>query len=374
MATRFHSIALGLASALALSCQATKDVTNSSSTPPPPSQPPPSGSVITSVVASDASQPAAPGGGAVTVTGTATFTGLTVLLWNGQQWLTVASGSGTAAVAVGNGAIATTLVPATAIAAGTYSRLRLTAQSATLDVAVGGLNFSARTQATAQSLTLDKPVAVAVNPDGSRTLSVQFQLIRTVTLSLDATGVPMVTLSGDFGSVAARAATAPAGVVGSDVSQPVTTPAGMTVSGTATFTGLTLALWDGQRWWPVTNGAGSAAFTLANGAALVTLVPVSALPAGVDTLVQLTATNAVIDITLSGGGQQFSAGLQSNGTVSIVKRVTVTVNPDGSRTLAIALALVRTVSLTVDRTTGAASVAVTGDLSPSPLSAPAVRH
>ena len=59
--------------------------------------------------------------------------------------------------------------------------------------------------------------------------------------------------------------------------------------------------------------------------------------------------------------RQFSAGLQSNGPVVITKSVTVTVNPDGSRTLAVQLEMVRSVALDVDPTSGAASVSVTGD-------------
>src|SRR2546429_8339279 len=119
----------------------------------------------------------------------------------------------------------------------------------------------------------------------------------------------------------------------------------MSVSGSATFTGLTVDLWDGQQWWAVANGSGTAAFALEDGTAAATLVPASELPAGDYTQIRLTATDAVIDLTLDDGSRQFSAGLQSNGPVVITKSVTVTVNPDGSRTLAVQLEMVRSVAL-----------------------------
>ncbi|PYO83392.1 MAG: hypothetical protein DMD65_06020 [Gemmatimonadetes bacterium] len=350
MATGCRSIALGLASMLAVSCQTTRDLTT------------PGSGMTARVVASDASRPVGPDGRPVSVTGTATFTGLTVELWDGQQWLTVANGSGNATLALGDGALQATLVPATEIPAGSYSEMRFTAASATLDVAVAGINFSARTQATEESLTLDKTVAVTVNPDGSRTFSVELQLIRTVSLSVDpVTGAPIVTLNGDFGPVTMPAASMRTSVIGSDRSQPVTSPAGMSVSGSATFTGLSVDLWDGQQWWAVANGSGTATFALEDGTAAATLVPASELPAGDYTQIRLTATNAVVDLTLDDGSRQFSAGLQSNGPVVITKSVTVTVNPDGSRTLAVQFEMVRSVALDVDPTSGAASVSVTGD-------------
>src|SRR5947199_110194 len=133
------------------------------------------------------------------------------------------------------------------------------------------------------------------------------------------------------------------------------------VTGSATFTGLSVDLWDGQQWWAVANGSGTATFALEDGTAAATLVPASELPAGDYTQIRLTATNAVVDLTLDDGSRQFSAGLQSNGPVVITKSVTVTVNPDGSRTLAVQFEMVRSVALDVDPTSGAASVSVTGD-------------
>src|SRR3989442_10462199 len=73
MATGCRSIALGLASMLAVSCQTTRDLTT------------PGSGMTARVVASDASRPVGPDGRPVSVTGTATFTGLTVELWDGQD-------------------------------------------------------------------------------------------------------------------------------------------------------------------------------------------------------------------------------------------------------------------------------------------------
>src|SRR5207247_9832775 len=122
---------------------------------------------------------------------------------------------------------------------------------------VAGINFSARTQATEESLTLDKTVAVTVNPDGSRTFSVELQLIRTVSLSVDpVTGAPIVTLNGDFGPVTMPAASMRTSVIGSDRSQPVTSPAGMSGSGSGTLTGLSVDRRGGQPTSAVPRGPG----------------------------------------------------------------------------------------------------------------------
>src|SRR5207245_9901054 len=104
------------------------------------------------------------------------------------------------------------------------------------------------------------------------------------------------------------------------------------------------------------KGSGTPTFALEDGTAAATLVPASELPAGDYTQIRLTATDAVIDLTLDDGSRQFSAGLQSNGPVVITKSVTVTVNPDGSRTLAVHLEMVGSVGFNFDRTTGSGDV------------------
>src|SRR3989442_8300562 len=132
-------MALGLASMLAVSCKTTSDLK------------PPGSGLTASVMESDASRTVGPDGRPVSVTGTATFTGLTVELWDGQQWLAVTNGSGTATLALGDGALPATLVPATEIPAGSYTEMRFTAPGAPLDLAVAGINFQALPQPHPQS-------------------------------------------------------------------------------------------------------------------------------------------------------------------------------------------------------------------------------
>jgi len=314
------------------------------------------------VVASDVSRPTTPTGTSVSVTGTVTFSGLTVELWDGQRWLSAVNGPGSATINLGDGSAQATLVPATEIPAGDYSKVRLSATDAAVDASVNGQGFSARLQGS-QPVTVEKTVTVMVNPDGSRTFSVQLEMVRTVTLELGPAGVPTVRVAGDLGTMTAAAATAPGSVVASDVSRPTTTPAGMSVSGNVTFTGLRVDLWNGQDWLPVVNGSGSASVTIGDGAASATLVPTSEIAAGTYSQVRLAATQAVIDLSLSSNGQQFSAQVAapSGQPVVIQKEVTVTVNPDGSRTFSVQLEMVRTVALQIDQTTGAAQLAVAGD-------------
>src|SRR2546425_624160 len=347
---------------LAVSCQTT-DLTNSA------------GSKITArVTATDVSQPTL-AGRPVSVSGTVTFNGLTVELWDGQRWLTVANGSGSAALNLGDGSVGATLVPATEIPAGDYSMVRVSATSAVIDVTVNGLATSAQLQTpSGQSLVIEKTVTVTVNPDGSRTLSVQLEMLRTITLVPDpATGATMLSATGDLGSLTAPAV-APARVVASDVSQPTTSPAGMTVSGTATFTGLTVELWNGQDWLAVTKGQGSAIVNIGDGAAAATLVPTSEIPAGLYSKARLTAADAVIDLSLTPDGRQVTAqvGMSTGQPLVIERDVTVTANPDGSRTLAIQLQMVRSVALQVDPISRSASVSMTGDL--GAVSAAATAH
>src|SRR2546428_13038453 len=110
---------------LVVSCQTTRALT------------PPGSGMTARVVASDASRPMGPDGRPVSVTGTATFTGLTVELWDGQQWRAVANGSGTATFALDDGTAAATLVPASELPAGGYNQNRLTAARAVIELALG---------------------------------------------------------------------------------------------------------------------------------------------------------------------------------------------------------------------------------------------
>src|SRR5207237_3437130 len=122
------------------------------------------------------------------VSGTVTFTGLSVELWNGQQWLSVAHGSGSATIDVGDGSAAATLVPVEAIPAGTYTKVRISATDAVaqLTADVNGREFRAQVRPPAEPFVIEKDVSVTVNADGSRTFAVQLEMVRTVTILADA--------------------------------------------------------------------------------------------------------------------------------------------------------------------------------------------
>jgi hypothetical protein len=315
------------------------------------------------VMASDASHPTGPASSSATVSGTVTFSGLTVELWNGQQWLAVTNGAGSATINVGDGSAAATLVPATEIPAGDYTKARISAANAAVDVTVNGQGFSARFNPSIGPFEIEKTVSVTANADGSRTFSVQFVMISSVSLGAGANG-PVVQFNGDLGGMSAPATTAPGSVVASDVSQP-TDPSGarVAVSGTVTFTGLSVELWDGQQWLSVAHGSGSATVNIGDGSAAATLVPVEAIPAGSYTKVRISATDAVAQLTADLNGQQFAAQVRPPSEPFVIEKdVSVTVNADGSRTFAVQLEMVRTVSVTADAITGAPQVNVTGDI------------
>ena len=316
------------------------------------------------VMASDVSRPSGPAASTASVSGTVTFSGLTVELWNGQQWLAVTNGAGTAALNVGDGSASATLVPASEIPAGDYTKARISATNAAIDLTVNGQGFSARLgNPTLGPLEIEKTVSVAANSDGSRTFSVQFEMIRSVSLGAGSNG-PVVQFDGDLGSMSAPAATAPGSVVASDVSQP-TDPSGAraNVSGTVTFTGLSVELWDGQQWLSVAHGAGSATVDIGDGSAAATLVPVEAIPAGTYTKVRISATDAVAQLTADVNGHQFAAQVRPPAEPFVIEKdVSVTVNADGSRTFAVQLELVRTVTIVADAVTGAPTLSVTGDI------------
>ena len=316
------------------------------------------------VMASDVSRPTGPGGSSATVSGTVTFSGLTVELWNGQQWLAVTNGSGTATLNVGDGSAAATLVPASEIPAGDYTKARISATNAAVDLTLNGQGFSARLgNPTLGPFVVEKTVSVTANADGSRTFSIQFEMIRSVSLASGTNG-PVVQFSGDLGAMSVPAATAPGSVVASDISQP-TDPSGAraNVSGTVTFTGLSVELWDGQQWLSVAHGSGSATIDIGNGSAAATLVPVEAIPAGNYTKVRIGATDAVAQLTAVINGQQVAAQLRPPAQPFVIeKAVSVTVNADGSRTFAVQLQMVRTVTITANAVTGAPTLSVTGDI------------
>ena len=162
------------------------------------------------VLASDVSRPTGPAASTATVSGTVTFSGLTVELWDGQQWLAVTNGAaGSATINVGDGTAAATLVPASQIPAGDYTKARISATNAAVDLTVNGQGFSARLgNPTLGPFQIEKTVSVTANADGSRTFSIQFEMIRSVSLAAGANG-PVVQFNGDLGGMSVPAATAP---------------------------------------------------------------------------------------------------------------------------------------------------------------------
>src|SRR3989441_10438863 len=80
------------------------------------------------VLASDVSRPTGPAASTATVSGTVTFSGLTVELWDGQQWLAVTNGAaGRATINVGDGAAAAAPGAASQISPGGYTQARIRA-------------------------------------------------------------------------------------------------------------------------------------------------------------------------------------------------------------------------------------------------------
>lgn len=321
--------------------------------------------MVAQVAATDVSRPSGPAGTTATVTGTVTFSGLRVDLWDGQQWLSVADGSGSATIQIGDGTAAATLVPASTIPAGNYSKARVSATNAAIDITVNGQGFSARVgNPNAGSFVIEKTVAVTANADGSRTFSIEFQLIRTVSLRSGTNGA-VIQVDGDLGAMSVPAATAPGNVLATDVSRP-TDPAGapINVTGTVTFTGLSVELWNGADWLRVADGAGSASVSIGDGAASATLVPATAIAAGEYMKVRISATDAVATLHAVIDGRDLAAEIRapSDRPLVIEKTVTVTVNADGSRTFAVQLDLVQTVRVAPDPLTGAPKLSVTGEL------------
>lgn len=100
-------------------------------------------------------------------------------------------------------------------------------------------------------------------------------------------------------------------------------------------------LWNGAAWVPATAGAtATATFGLGSGAAAVTLVPVSDIAAGTYSRIQLTIQDGQLDLALTVNGRQLATSVPvgAQGPLVIEKDVQVTVNPDGSRTIQVAIA------------------------------------
>jgi len=313
---------------------------------------PPGASMSASLVVADVSQPAG-----LSLSGTVEFSGLTVELWDGEEWYTLADAPTSATVELGEGAAEATLVPATEIPVGEYTQVRFTASEAEVNVSVqvNDHSFSAQIQPpTDQPIVVEKDVEVIVNDDGSRTLRIKLRTFRSAAVS----GGSLV-FDGDLWSGAASMAMS-ASLVASDAS----TIAGAEVSGTVTFDGLAIELWDGEQWLTVSDEPTTASVALGDGAAEATLMPASEIPAGDYEKVRLTATAAVIDLTVVMDGKEYSAQIPSPAGESVVieKELEVIVNEDGSRAFRVELVCLRSLDVAVDPDSGEILVTVSGDL------------
>ena len=114
----------------------------------------------------------------------------------------MANGSGSATVSIGDGSASATLVPATAIAAGDYTKVRISATDAvaSLTAVIDGREVAAEVRAPSdRPFVVEKTVSVTVNADGSRTLAVQLDLVHTVRVAPDpVTGAPKLDVTGEL--------------------------------------------------------------------------------------------------------------------------------------------------------------------------------
>ncbi len=372
---RFRSRAVLAVTSLALAVACDSPVT--SNAPPggsdrpggnPPGAPPPSGSTIQAkIVALDASQPSLPAG--ATLAGTATFTGLSVELWDGQAWLEVTDGSKTTAtIDLADAAAEATLVPTRDIPAGSYTKLRLSATDVVVDLSLmwNGQQLSAQMKPAGKGpFVLERNVDVVRNSDGTTTFRVALQMVRTLDIVRDpVTGAVSLSLSGDFGGGSVSASMA-ASVAALDTSQPTLPDGATSLTGTATFTGLSVELWDGESWLDVTDGSRtSATLDVVDGAAEATLVPIRDIPSGDYTKMRLTATDVVVDLTLVWNGKPLNMQMEPAGDDPFVleKEMEVVRNSDGTTTFRIELELVRQCTVDTDPASGEVSVSVSGDL------------
>ncbi len=313
-----------------------------------------------SVAAADVSGPAG-----VDVSGEVTFTNLRIELSDdgGTTWLKVAENQGTATVALGDGSVEATLVPVDQIPAGLYTMARLTATDVTVDLTamINNQQFAAQFKPpTTDPVEITKDVEAIVNDDGTTTFRFELEMVRTIELRQGTGGMELV-INGDMGSAAAPASMA-AAVAASDGSAPPSA----NVSGEVTFTGLTIELFDDatQTWLIVAQDEGSATVALADNTVDATLMAVDQIPAGMYSLARLTATDALIEVTVDSNGQQVHAQIRppSSDPVEITKDVEAIVNEDGTTTFRFELEMVRTIDVSHDPADGATIVTVEGDL------------
>lgn len=330
----------------------------------------PSSTVSATVVATDVSRPSTGSGSPAAVTGTVTLSDVSVELWNGDAWVSVGGATfADLSMPIGDVGAEATLVAGIDIAADTYTRARLTATAAVLDLS---LNVGGQALATViasppdEPVMIEKDVDVDVHGDGTITVHIEIESVRSVTVEVEpGTGAAVVTIDGDvMGATAALAVMAE--VVIGDVSTPAAfASVGGTVTGSVDLSGVAVELWNGVEWVTLVDPAGgTATIAVGDGAATATLVPATEIAAGTYTKARITVADAVVSLSLTINGDEYTAQIELPTDVPIVieKEIEVTVNEDGSLTLSIAIQAVQSISVQVDPGSGAAEVTIDGDL------------
>ncbi len=295
----------------------------------------------------------------VNLKGTVHFENLSIELWDGEAWILVTDQPTTADVSLGGGAAEATFIPLSEVPAATYTKTRLTATAAPVEVVaeLDGRQISAELQpATGEPIVIEKDVQVVVNEDGTTTFIVEIVTIQSV--SLETVSLTLVA-TGDMGTISGPALMG-ASVMASDMSS----PAGADVSGNVTFSGLTIELsQDGENWLVVAEESGEAHLALGDGTAEATLVPTDEIPAGTFNFIRLTATSAIIDLYVDVDGQQVNAQIQPpTDEIVIEKEVAATVNDDGTTTFTLELECVQTIDVSPDEVNGGHTVTIDGDI------------
>lgn len=147
----------------------------------------PSADVIRAQVeASDSSSPETEHGSSAIVEGTVELTGLTVELWDGEMWLTLTSEPSSAEIRLSDSEASVTLAPEQEIPAGEYTKARISADEATLDVTVtvDGETKSGQFVLTTddEPLTVEAPISVEEGSEDRRIFHLDLALIEGASL------------------------------------------------------------------------------------------------------------------------------------------------------------------------------------------------
>ncbi len=127
---------------------------------------------------------------------------------------------------------------------------------------------------------------------------------------------------------------------------------------------LSIELWNGQEWLPVTEAPIAAALLLANETFESVLVAGAQLPAGDYTKARLRATGMSADVRVLIDTQQFAAELRPPGDQPAVleRELAIRDNDDGSKTFRIELDTIESLSLQLDQDQRDRLLVANGDL------------